>query len=158
MSSTSDNKKPDGLSVERQRGWVRAVQQGIDALDASVQEGVMKQAGENCAAQLLALCGQHLGRPVGTPWDLIQGWNKLRDVRGLNGRWQVQGDTITAEFGECGCYLVRLGLIEPSPSLCHCSQSMMDAVFSRSAGADRKVKILKSVGRGDDVCRFEVEV
>ena len=130
----------------------------IDQLDQNVKAAIMKPAGQTCAEDIAALSERHLGRTVSTVEDLVSGWNTLRERRNLAGKWKIQGSVISGIFGECGCPLVRSGLVELHPVQCYCSQGMMETVFSRFAKKPVEVKINRSIGRGDDVCEFTIKV
>ncbi len=116
----------------------------------------MRPAGEACASDLLDLCEGRLGEKVESVEDLVAGWNIVREERRLRGKWQIKGPTVTGIFEQCGCPLVRSGLIELHPVQCYCSQAMMETVFSRAAKKTVEVRIIRSVGRGDEVCEFVI--
>ena len=135
--------------------WVANLHRSIDLLDKDRKEELMKPAGASCAAGILSRCESYLGKEIKTVEDLIFGWNLLRERNSLSGGWQVEeGGTIRGIFGECGCSLVRSGLIELHPVQCYCSLSMITAVFSKVANRMVKVEIVQSRGRGDAVCEF----
>ncbi|MGD0885358.1 MAG: hypothetical protein ABSA46_10905 [Thermodesulfovibrionales bacterium] len=85
-------------------------------------------------------------------------WNILRDERNLKGKWVSEGNAVKGIFGECGCPLIRSGLIELHPVQCYCSQGMMETLFSQVSKKMVDVKIKRSIGRGDDVCEFLIEL
>jgi hypothetical protein len=118
----------------------------------------MGLAGKSCATDLLLLCEKYLGEEVSSVEDLVTGWNIIRDKRNLTGRWEFEGNTLRGIFGECGCPLVRSGLIELHPVQCYCSQGMMETVFSQVSGKTVEVEIKRSIGRGDDVCDFLIKL
>ena len=117
----------------------------------------MKQAGMDCANDLLTLCESCLGRPVDAIEDLVTAWNLLRDSRNLNGRWTLEKNRVHGIFEECGCPLVRSGLIELHPVQCLCSKSMMETIFFNVGKKAVKVDIRRSIGSGDSICEFVVD-
>jgi predicted hydrocarbon binding protein len=118
----------------------------------------MKRAGKSCSEDLLQLCEKYIGKEVGTLEDLVNGWNTIRDKRGLTGRWLYEGNTLRGVFKECGCPLVRSGLIELHPIQCYCSQGMMEAVFSQVCKTPIEVELKGTIARGDDACHFVVKL
>ncbi len=143
--------------INKNKNWIACLHESIGRLDQGRQLDVMRPAGEACAAELLHLCEKYLGKPVNSIDELVTGWNLVRDKRGLEGRWEFEGDTLRGTFKECGCPLVRSGLIELHLVQCYCSQGMMNAIFSKVSGKSADVKIVRSIGRGDDVCDFLIK-
>lgn len=146
------------IPIDKNRSWMASVYEGIDQLDQNVKAAIMKPAGQACADDIVLLCEKYLGRPVKTVDDLVSGWNTIRERRNLTGKWEIKGNNIRGIFGECGCPLVRSGLIELHPVHCYCSQNMMETVFSRISEKPVEVKINRSIGRGDDVCDFLIRL
>lgn len=116
----------------------------------------MRPAGKACAADVLALSERYLGKKIITIDELLTGWNIVRDRAGLNGRWVRDGRTIIGVFSECGCPLVRSGLIKLHSVQCYCSQGMMEMIFSDVDRRPAAVDVRQSIGRGDAVCHFIV--
>jgi len=58
---------------------------------------------------------------------------------------------------ECGCPLVRAGLVELSPTLCLCSRGWVQAVFEAALAKPVEVELEQAIGRGDPACRFVVK-
>ena len=142
------------IPIDKNRKWIAGLHESIDRLGEDLKAAIMKPVGKTCASDLLRLCEEHLGREVATVEDLIEGWNSLREGRQLKGNWEIDGDTIRGTFHECGCPLVRSGMIDLHPVQCYCSQGMMETVFARVAKQPLKVSIIRSFGRGDGVCEF----
>jgi hypothetical protein len=146
------------IPVDKNRTWMASLHKSINQLDDNLKSAIMKPAGQACATDLLTLCEKYLGNKIHTVDELISGWNIIRDRRKLTGRWESHGDTIRGVFGECGCPLVRSGLIELHPVQCYCSQGMMETIFSRFSKKPVEVKILRSIGRGDEACDFLIKL
>jgi len=144
------------IPVDKNRKWIADLHESIDRLEEDAKATIMKPVGKTCAADLLKLCESHLGKEVVTAEDLIAGWNLLRERRGLQGRWEIDGDVIRGVFGECGCPLVRAGMIDLHPVLCYCSQGMMETIFAAAAGQGVPVDVKRTIGRGDNACEFVI--
>ncbi len=141
-------------AINKNRSWIAHLHKSIDQLDESTKAAVMRPAGAACASDLFSLCEKYLEKKIESVEDLIAGWNGVREERGLRGKWQIMGQAITGVFSECGCPLVRSGLIELRPVQCYCSQGMLETIFSRVAKGTVAVEIKRSIGRGDKVCEF----
>ncbi len=146
------------IPVGKNRTWIARLHESIDRLDKNLKYTIMMPAGKACASDLMQLCEKYLERRVGSVEDLVTGWNMLRDKRKLNGKWEFEGNTVKSIFGECGCPLVRSGLIELHPVQCYCSQGMMEAIFSQAEKKTVEVEIKRSIGRGDEVCEFLIKL
>ncbi|MBU0965034.1 MAG: hypothetical protein KKA54_01520 [Proteobacteria bacterium] len=144
------------LLLEKNKRWIGAIEKGIAALDPREQKLVMQDAGRDCSPDIWGLCEKALGSPVDSVDDLIRGWNLVRQSRNLHGDWVVEGNVVHGVFTECGCPLVRAGLVELQPVQCWCSQNMMEGIFSRAAKGKVSGEVKQSIGRGDKVCEFYV--
>ena len=146
------------IPVDKNRRWIKSLHQGIDQLNEDLKAAVMKPAGMSCASDLLSFCEDQLGKKIDTIEDLVTGWNLLRDSRGLHGNWKLENGAVHGVFYECGCRLVRSGMIELHPVQCYCSQALMETAFSMVAKTAVEVDIKQSIGKGDDVCEFLVRL
>ena len=146
------------IPINKNKRWVESLHKGIDQLSEGIKTVVMKQAGIRCVSDILTLCEVHLGRQIDTIQDLVNGWNILRDSRNLKGKWKFEGDIVHGTFNECGCPLVRSGLIELHPVHCLCSKGMIETVFAKVAKKEVEVIIERSIGKGDDACEFLVRL
>ncbi|HEX8949543.1 MAG TPA: hypothetical protein VF790_11305 [Dissulfurispiraceae bacterium] len=144
------------IPLNKNKSWIACLHESIGQLDKDLQLAIMRPAGKACAADLLSLCKKYLGREVGSIEDLVAGWNIIRERHNLNGRWEFQENTLRGVFGECGCPLVRSGLIELHPAQCFCSQGMMETIFSQVAKKTVRVELKRTIGRGDSACEFLV--
>lgn len=144
------------IPIDKNRKWIADLHKSIDRLPEEQKASIMKQTGVTCANDLLNLCESNLGKQIDDVNDLIGGWNLLRDSRNLKGKWHFENNIAHGIFSECGCPLVRSGLIELHPIQCLCSQAMMEHIFSKVAKRAVKVEIKQAIGRGDSRCEFVV--
>lgn len=151
-----NHKTVHSLLLDKNMRWIGALEKSIAALPAGQQKLLMAEAGRSCAGEILALSEKSLGREIVSIEDLIEGWNMLRSRRNLYGGWVRAGNTIKGLFTECGCPLVRSGLVQLQPARCFCSQNMMETIFSKIARKEVVVEIRQAIGRGDAVCEFHV--
>jgi len=146
------------IPINKNRSWTAHLHKSIDQLDERTKAAIMRPAGVACASDIFSLCEKHLGKKVESLEDLVKGWNIVRGRLHLTGKWVLEGDGVTGVFGECGCPLVRSGLIELHPVQCYCSQGLMETIFSQAAGRPVEVELKRTIGRGDEVCEFSVKL
>ena len=146
------------IPIRKNLSWFASIQEGIGRLGKDAQCEIMEPAGKRCAGDLLALCEEEIGRPVESVSNLVSAWNGLREKRTLSGKWGIHASIVTGKFLECGCPLVRSGLIALHPTRCLCSRGMMETVFSIVSGGPAEMKIERSIGRKDGFCEFSVEI
>jgi predicted hydrocarbon binding protein len=145
------------LPINKNRSWIAELHKSIDRLDEAAKAAIMKPAGKACAADIIVLCERYLGIRIVSIEHLITAWNMVRAKRELTGRWEYQDKGIRGIFRECGCPLVRSGMVELHPAQCYCSQGMMETIFSQVAGRPIAVEIVRTIGRGDEACEFLVK-
>ena len=71
-------------------------------------------------------------------------------------KWVKRGNIISSTCRECGCPLVRHGIVKNPEVFCDCSKGWVETIFSTLLKRPVQVKLEKSIGRGDDECRFIV--
>lgn len=86
----------------------------------------------------------------------MKGYNFLREALGLHGKWRLKDGVAMGAFQECGCPMVRTGLLELHPTHCLCTHAMLKNLFQEAFDGPVTVEILESIARGDRVCRFQV--
>ena len=146
------------IPINKNKNWIASIHESIDLLNEEVKSAVMKHAGKSCASDILTLCEVNLGQQINSIQDLIDGWNILRSSKNLDGKWELVGDCVKGTFNECGCPLVRSGLIELHPVQCLCSKGMIATVFSKVAKKEIEVEIQRSIAKGDNACEFKVSL
>jgi predicted hydrocarbon binding protein len=146
------------LPINKNKSWISLLHKSISGLDNEQQAAILKPCGRGCAVDILSFCEKLLAKKVETLDDLITGWNMIRDRRGLMGRWEFEPGAVRGVFQECGCPLVRSGMMELHPVQCYCSQGMMETIFSAVARRPIAVEIKQTIGRGDAVCHFLVKL
>jgi len=149
-----DRKQIHPLLLEKNKRWIGAIENGIAGLDPQQQKLVMQEAGRDCSLDIGTLCEKALETMMDSVADLVRGWNLVRQSRNIDGDWVLEGKVVRGVFEECGCPLIRAGLVELPPVQCWCSQNMMEAIFYRAAKEMVSVEIRQSIGRGDKVCEF----
>ncbi len=78
----------------------------------------------------------------------------------LSNSWhlKMENDTYFVVFDQCYCPLVNNDIHNSSDTMCFCTLGSLKHKFKISLGRDIEIKMLKTVLRGDDECRFEVVI
>ena len=136
--------------------WLATLMAGLDAkVDKDIRERIMNYCGRTCAIHHGSIkMIKEIKRQTKEIDKLLNELNQQKDF--WCGVWERDGDTIYSICEECGCPLVRTGLIELSPTFCECSLGYVKAVFEIAIGKPMKVELEQAIGRGDKVCKFIV--
>ena len=145
--------------MKEQELWTRWVAALLSGLDGEVEDNIKPQVMEYCGRA----CAVHHGdidtvKAIRSKVkDVDELLHRLNQQEGLwCGKWVRDGDTICSICQQCGCRLVRAGLVKPSPTFCQCSRGWVKAVFETALGRPVNVKLRQAIGRGDPVCKFIV--
>lgn len=143
------------FTVELLRAWVKTLLSGLeDKADDGTKAILLTTCGQTCALHHGDL--EEARRLSGFSGGIDELLAELNRQVGWCGEWRRKGDTITSVCNECGCPLVREGLIELSPIFCECSRGFVQALFETALEKPVMVELKQAIGRGDPVCRFEV--
>lgn len=156
MAESSKDQEAGKMVLAKNRRWTSALEKGIVGLPMDLQLEVMQGPGADCAQDIMKLCTKYLGHAPEGIEDLLKGYNLLREALGLHGKWRLKDGVAMGAFQECGCPMVRTGLLELHPTRCLCTHAMLKNLFQEATGGPVKVEILESVARGGQVCRFQV--
>jgi len=136
--------------------WIRTLIEGLDAeVDDNIREKLMYKCGRTCALYHDSIrMVREIQQKVKNIDELLDEINKRKDF--WCGIWERDGDTIYSICEDCGCPLIREGLIGLSPTFCECSLGYVKAVFEMALERPVKVELESAIGRGDKVCKFVV--
>lgn len=144
--------------MEHAKFWL---EQLIAAMETEVDEQtrlrLLEACGRACAGAhvLPALARARTTLPEVTDLDAVL--VKMREW-GIGGSPLTrEGNYIYGEYDHCYCPMRQESFIT-APWLCDCTCGWTAAVFETLLGHPVKVRLLQAIGRGDPVCRFEVEV
>jgi predicted hydrocarbon binding protein len=136
--------------------WIDAVTNYLgNCENPELVRGIMREAGKNCAAQLLAKTVNHFGRTPKSVHELVEAMNKRRkDLLNTTNFLTIKGNQVHFRLDKCGCDLVEAGLAEPNETFCHCSAGMFENLFEPFCKGEVNVEIVKAIGMGDNCCEF----
>jgi len=72
------------------------------------------------------------------------------------GMWTQKDNTIQSTCVKCGCPLVRNEVVDLTGTFCYCSRGWVKKIFETLLKKPVDVKLEKSIGLGDEVCKFVV--
>jgi hypothetical protein len=138
--------------------WIESVEKTLDELgNRALVNQIMKAAGQKCAEAILADCEDILGKKPETVDELIEANNRRRSQKlNLDNYWQREGNRAHLVLDECGCGLVKAGLVKLNPVHCLCSAGLWENLFSTVCRGSVRVEIDQAFGFGDTRCEFTV--
>ena len=133
--------------------WVKNLIENLDArLDEKTKTELMESCGRACArggpAQAAREC----------QGDLAQWLATLTKWHGGEEHVQKDGDVVRLVCAECLCPLVKDGPARLPDMYCNCSLGWMREVFEIVTGQPVEVELNESIKRGDERCRFTIQL
>lgn len=126
---------------------------GLEGVDEETRLRIMEKCGEACAETGDLDVAKRIAEETSDIDEIIE---KANDRIAWCGKWAREGDKITTVCTECGCPLVRNGLVSLTGTFCYCSLGWVKTIFETLLRKPVKVELRKSIGRGDDVCEYVV--
>lgn len=134
--------------------WFEGWQRGMDTLDEVSRDRVFHECGKACARSYTAQVFRE-ARQNGA--DMPSFLHNLTQ-RFPSARYEWDGDrTIHVIYAQCGCDLVRLGLIR-SGEFCECSAANLRENFEQVLESSVHVTIEDSILRGGSQCVLTVSL
>ena len=127
--------------------------ESIDTLlDEETRVALMESCGRACARMGPARMAR------GCQGDLNRWLTTLARWHGGEEYVQRDGDTVEEICAECLCRLMKDGPARLSDTYCTCSLGWMKETFEVVVGEPVDVKLVESIKRGDQRCRFTIHV
>jgi len=128
--------------------WFAGFVRGIDSLDEPSQRKVLSECGKACAQSYTV----QVFRDVKQNSVDIDSFLQNLSRRGSGSTYErIGSNMIKATYSQCGCDLVRLGLVK-SPTLCECSAANLRENLQQSLGVSASVTVESSILRGGTHC------
>ncbi len=145
-------------AIERNRTWIDAVTNSLGKSgNPELARSTMREAGKNCASQLLEKTINHFGKTPESVYELVEAINKRRkNLLNATNFWSITGNQAHFKLDKCGCDLVEACLAEPNETFCHCSAGMFENLFKSFHHGSVSTEIVKAIGMGDECCEFIV--
>ena len=125
---------------------------GVESLDEDSRRKVLTECGKACARSYTI---QVFREVMEKSADLDSFLRNLSQRGSVSTYERITADTIRVVYKECGCDLVRLGLVK-SPTLCACSAADLCENLEQALGDPVRVKMESSILQGASHCEFTV--
>jgi len=140
-------------------GILDAVMKGLDSVDEESKIDIMKRCGRACAEE------EKWGPAIDIAGSISEQEQDLEKViERMNkeiawcGEWTLDGDRITCTCEECGCLLVKNGVVKHTKVFCYCSLGWVETIFGTLLKRKVRADLEKAIGFGDDVCTYVVHI
>lgn len=135
------------------------VMEGLDSVDEESKKEIMKRCGRACAEEetwgpAVAIAG----RISGQEQDLERIIERMNEEIAWCGDWMLEGNRITCTCEECGCPLVKSGVVKHTSVFCYCSLGWVETVFGILLKRKVHADLEKAIGFGDDACSYVVDI
>jgi enoyl reductase-like protein len=134
--------------------WFAGLMRGIDEMDEPARRALLGRCGEACAASYTAGVFREARANSADMAAFLA--NLAQALAGAEYEWDG-AKTIRVRYRQCGCDLVRLGLVA-SPALCECTVANLRANFQAALGAPVAVALETSILRGGVCCALTVSL
>jgi len=128
--------------------WFAGFMRGIASLDETSQRKVLQECGYACAQSYTAQVFREVWQNNADLDSFLQNLSR----RFPDAKYErIDAGTIKATYSNCGCDLVRLGLVT-SPTFCECSAANLRENLQQSLGISVSVMIESSILGGGTRC------
>ncbi len=136
-----------------------AVMEGLDSVDEESRKEIVKRCGRACAEEetwgpAVAIAD----RISEQEQDLERVIERMNEEIAWCGDWMLEGERITCTCEECGCPLVKNGVVKHTGVFCYCSLGWVETVFGILLKREVHADLEKAIGFGDDVCMYAVHI
>lgn len=131
-----------------------AIVKGLDVVDLDAKKRIMESCGKACAQEDGDLTiAEEIGKTANNVTEAVERINKELLWCGV---WSQKGNTIESTCTKCGCPLVENKAINRNATWCYCSRGWVKAIFEAALRKHVEVELEKSIGRGDNICKFVI--
>ena len=134
--------------------WIDTILQEVSKLDADKGVEILNACGKECAKTSSLLEGAIEIQDKYPDKDLDIVFQAFKEKYYNTSRFEKNGNKITLIFEECTCPMVKQGL--DNSYLCNCTVGYSVNLFKTLFNKPVKVKLLKSILNGDDLCKQEI--
>ena len=136
-----------------------AVMEGLDSADEESKKEIMKRCGRACAEEETWDPAVAIAVRISEQeQDLDRVIERMNKEIAWCGEWVLRGDRITCTCEECGCPLVKNGVVKHTRVFCYCSLGWVETVFGVLLNKKVHADLEKAIGFGDDVCMYIVHI
>lgn len=133
--------------------------EGLEAVEEESSLEIMKACGGVCAEEEVWGPAVDIARRISEQeQDLERVIERANKEIAWCGEWIHDGDRITCTCEECGCLLVKNGIVRHTKVFCYCSLGWIETIFGILLRRRVDADLEKAIGFGDDVCRYVVHI
>ncbi len=138
--------------------WIKSALSEISLLENEKGKSILEKCGRECAkSHDLSNEAKKIRSGVKDKNDIDLLFNTYKEKAYNTSRLYKQGNIIYLEYHECGCPIVNSGEIS-NPFFCHCTRGYTKERFENLFGKPVKVELIKSMLRGDKICKQSITV
>jgi len=136
---------------------INSILGGLDRVDLETRKGIMELCGETCAREELYGPAIDIARRIAEEEEEEgEVLRRANEEISWCGKWARDGENIRCTCRECGCPLVRGGVVRPTGTFCYCSRGWVRTIFEALLKGPVRVELEEAIGFGDEVCRYVV--
>lgn len=138
--------------------WFESLFSELEKNEKSINPAmILENCGRACAHKhKVAGAAESARKKIKDLTDLIEVAEILNKNKVGGGHLKKEGDLLTDKYTRCYCPLRRSGLVG-SPKLCDCTLGWAKEVYGIVWGKPVEVKLLMSIGRGDEYCKISIK-
>lgn len=137
--------------------WINTFLHEVSKLDADKGIEILNTCGKECSKASALLAGAiKIRNKYPDNEDLGKVFEAFKEQYYNSSRFKKDGKKITLVFEDCTCPMVKQGV--RNSYLCNCTVGYSINIFQTLFNRPVKVKLLKSILNGDDICKQEISV
>lgn len=140
--------------LQRAGRTIDAIVKGLEDIDAEARKKIMERSGEACALYGSLPIAKRIAEET---TDLDEILTRANDEIPWCGKWEREGDSISATCHDCGCPLVQSEVVNLTGTFCYCSVGWVRTIFKTLLRRPVEVELEKAIGLGDDMCKYNVD-
>lgn len=152
MSTKYDD--PQSL-LERAGRVINSILNELEELPLETRKRIMEKSGEACALAGSIKVAEKIAEETSDINYIIA---KVNDKVPWCGEWKLEENKISSTCLECGCPLIRNKIVIPNETFCYCSLGWAKKIFEILLKKPIEVKLEKSKGSGDNICKFSIYI
>ncbi|MBD3373625.1 hypothetical protein GF406_01200 [candidate division KSB1 bacterium] len=142
--------------IDRITNWINIILQEMSKLDADKGVEILNACGKECSKASAFLEGARKIQNQHQDEDLDNIFNAFKEQYYNTSRFEKDGNKVTLIFEKCTCPMVKQGVSKSF--LCNCTVGYSINIFKTLFNRPVKVKLLKSILNGDDICKQEISI
>ena len=140
--------------TDRITKWINTILQELSNLTDGKGIEILHRCGRECSKTSDLLEGAVNTRKKFADDDFEQLFQAFKQHYYNSPGFSKDGNQITLIFEECTCPMVKKGLSHAY--LCHCTLGYSRQIFETLFNKPIEIKLLKSILKGDDICKQEI--